>query len=144
MKLRAELIWLIFAAALVADVPQCKVSSPVQRIQQWQHQRGRHEKNRRDEYQRSRKELQRVEQSPLTDQAKESADRLDRNFREPGLLRQQQFKPVARVAKIIVRLLMLFPFMRRDQQQASAGRERSRHFADHALRLRWTCSSVTT
>src|SRR5262249_22096393 len=95
-----------------ADVAPREVLPPIQRVKQRQHQRPREGKHTPPQKQRAPEKQQRGLQAPR-EQPEESPNRPDLNRNEPGLL-QQMLSSITRVAKIIVGLLMLLPFMRHD------------------------------
>jgi uncharacterized protein (TIGR03437 family) len=98
------------------DIAQREIAATIYPIEQRQNQCRRNEKDRSHQHQRTRKKLQRIKQ-PTRQQPKKSPHRLNRNLRETSL-RQKKLQPITRVTKIIVRLLVLLPFERHDQQQA--------------------------
>src|SRR5258708_5915673 len=104
-------------------IPQCKISLAIQPLEERQQQRRRCQENRGEDRQRSGEELDRVKHSPR-EQSEEPAHRTNLD-RLKARFPQQIIQPVARVAEIVVRLLVDLPLLRRDQQQSSAGCERT-------------------
>ena len=128
---------MLFGLFRRADVSESEVLIAIEKIEKRKRQRGRREQegggHKSNPADATGKKLQTVQQTPGK-QSKVTADRLYVDLLEPGLF-QKVGDTVARIAKVIVRRLMGFPFVRGDQQQLAPRFERARQFPDNGMRL---------
>ena len=123
-------------------ISQCKVSAAVQRIEERQHQRRRHEKYRSHQHERSGEKLQGV-QHPPREQTEESAHRLNVQRAESGLATADT--PARSACSESSRAAAGAPPIRAERSGAVVRPERS--VRPSSARTRpgsFTCSSVTT
>jgi hypothetical protein len=112
---------------------QGKVLAAIKSIEQRQNKREGSERRSCQESEGTGKELNPVQHAPRKEPEKAS-DRLDNYFHESRAAKQK-LDAVPSVSEIIMRLLVLLPFMGSHDQQAATGFERSKQLGDHSRRI---------